>query len=294
MCRNQLKHPRRVSRHGTIKAFTLIEILVVVAIIALLVAILLPSLAGAREQARIALCSSNLHQQGLGMVTYGEDFNGQLPPRGWFSYHLAETYWEAYNQPDDTNKVLIGLGLLHGDDRKPQYTSYIGKEWDLLYCPNLIPDVRDMPPTIDAAGHYQGGLATRFDPAVRRTYAGYEYAYPVENRSCRFGEFGLGKKHVYTPKLLATRWIAAVGQSQGLPVTDDEDSANDYRYKIRLQAMQVVSMDRCIIESRLPHKNGVNALYSDGHVKFVKIKNERYSTFKLETPEMWLYVTTHP
>jgi prepilin-type N-terminal cleavage/methylation domain-containing protein len=51
-------------------AFTLIELLVVVAIIALLVAILLPSLAKAREQARSAVCKSNIHQMGVGLTLY--------------------------------------------------------------------------------------------------------------------------------------------------------------------------------------------------------------------------------
>ena len=54
-------------------AFTLIELLVVVAIIALLISILLPSLKEAREQARAAVCQSNLHQLMIGFVTYSED-----------------------------------------------------------------------------------------------------------------------------------------------------------------------------------------------------------------------------
>jgi prepilin-type N-terminal cleavage/methylation domain-containing protein len=51
-------------------AFTLIEVLVVVAIIALLVAILLPSLAEARDQARCAKCLANLQDMGKGAQTF--------------------------------------------------------------------------------------------------------------------------------------------------------------------------------------------------------------------------------
>jgi prepilin-type N-terminal cleavage/methylation domain-containing protein len=54
-------HPHR-------RAFTLIELMVVVAIITALIAILSPSLARARQVARIAVCASNLHQHHNGFV----------------------------------------------------------------------------------------------------------------------------------------------------------------------------------------------------------------------------------
>lgn len=62
------------------RAFTLIELLVVVAIIALLVAVLLPNLAAAREQGRRTKCLANLNQIGLAMSMYFND------NRNWFPF----------------------------------------------------------------------------------------------------------------------------------------------------------------------------------------------------------------
>lgn len=59
--------------------FTLIEVLVVAAIIALLVAVLLPSLARARAVTRVANCTSNLHQMGLAMNVFATEHKGRVP-----------------------------------------------------------------------------------------------------------------------------------------------------------------------------------------------------------------------
>ena len=69
------RRPLLFGVHG----FTLIELLVVVSIVALLIAIMLPALGKAREQAKRSSCLSNLHQTHLAFAYYAQENDDRVP-----------------------------------------------------------------------------------------------------------------------------------------------------------------------------------------------------------------------
>jgi len=121
-----------------LRAFTLIDVLVSIAVIAILISLLLPSLAKVNETARRVVCQSNIRQVGLGVVMYADDWNGFLPPSVFMD--VAGSQPGPRQAPAPQNMVAVrvtenpnlwdGLGVLfqHGYVSAPK----------VFYCPSHI------------------------------------------------------------------------------------------------------------------------------------------------------------
>lgn len=109
------------------RAFSLIELLVVIGIIAILIAILLPTMTRVRQQARVVQCQSNLRQIGQLLLIYANANNGWIYPVGQ-SERIADA--------SPSNYFRLGAAL-PPEQRWPNYVKGIDR-WDhpLLVCPN--------------------------------------------------------------------------------------------------------------------------------------------------------------
>ena len=96
------------------KAFTLVELLVVIAIIALLLAVLVPSLARAKEQGRDIYCQNNLHQMYLAAMVYTENYKGSFPIAyyNWeFELETIAYCWD-FTTRQNAGGVVVEPGIL--------------------------------------------------------------------------------------------------------------------------------------------------------------------------------------
>jgi prepilin-type N-terminal cleavage/methylation domain-containing protein/prepilin-type processing-associated H-X9-DG protein len=124
------RNPRRAGR----PAFTLVELLVVIGIIAVLISILLPALNRARRQAKAVQCSSNMRQVAMAMLQYINSAKGKFPPAE------VQTGGDIYPNGWFWCNELVLQGYIKG----PNLYNFDGSKNDVsrspFYCPEGIPE----------------------------------------------------------------------------------------------------------------------------------------------------------
>lgn len=192
-------------KSGARRGFTLIEVLVVVAIIALLIGILMPTLARAREQARATVCLSNLHQIGTGAVQYANTYREYIPPIDPKQPDVG---------PKNTTTGTWGSYQVGSDDMRTYFPKW-GATLKLWECPGAHNRVRNHD---DLEHTYAQGDPARFGSAFEYN----PWMYDIVSRPTSWPQFQMATSPQFRMIRMNLKWASAVSIAH-----DNDNSTSD-------------------------------------------------------------------
>lgn len=269
------------------RGFTLVELLVVLAVVGILVALVLSALVRAKQSAESAVCKSNLRQMGIAISMYLADY-GIYP--GGFHTNLYDP--------------RTGLGFFAGGwvGAVMQYTKAKQPRWGLGVDPSgtifSCPSYARLQRTTylgDAYGYNYGGVADWVGPwdGLRRCQlglAGELLADPVALGYPQVPVRPVRESDVVRPSSMVNLGDSNLtGPSEfalSLPVPPLVTGGNDLSEAVTLGYWRPSGPWHFIDLQRLRHKGNSNILFCDGHVELLK-PEQLLDPTKLEVRRLW-------
>ena len=263
--------PGNIQRNRS--GFTLVELLVVIGIIAVLLSILLPTVAGARSSARQTQCMNNLRQWGQAFHMYASQYRGTLPmdggdgdkPTAPIGKWEDASLWINAIPPMVASKAYVQL---QDDDTSGLRRLAIEGDNSLFVCPDTsnaigIPG-KD---TIDAGGYFMmWGLTPTGVPQQRRTFITYAI-----NSKMNSG------KPVKITSLRPAANVVLMAEKRMRPLEIPEADINANKNLGRVKGDWQRFAGR--------HKKGGYLLFADGHITYYT--NKQVSHPATEAQNNW-------
>ncbi len=240
-----------------VRAFTLVELLLVIVIIAILVAMLLPALSAAKRKAQQTQCLNNVRQLTLASYIYATDSDSHATP--FSKTHNPHTLWMSPDYYSNHRKLLICPSTHNTDSSNQQHIGTADRTWVWAH---------DGPTNI-----FIGSYALN----------GWLYSMPTAG-ALRHPELMMNKQSMIqrptqTPVFFDSGWVDAWPLEADPPNTDLYDGVS----RAKATGMQRVTIARHggVNPAQAPRNfdtsqklpGAINIGFADGHVELVKLEN---------------------
>lgn len=224
--------PRPAAACRRAQAFTIVEMMVTLSIIALMIALLVPLLGKTREAAHRLMCASNLRQIGVGLSLYGSAHADRLPstvhargttPKPHEMISLTTGAWQDPSERADWD----GLGWLIGDTRMFVDTPMV------LFCPSHRGNHRPEFAAKDLASHN----------VFRRIYINYHYVGDLDRTRDRLRRMDSDPNQAIVAD--GMREISDINHRDGANVLRGDGSVQYWgdRHSLMARSLSAIAMD---------------------------------------------------